>query len=247
MDGISAAASIIGIASGGVQISVKLATLSFQVKTAPERITSISNDVSIASSVLQQLGDLISENSSKDGASIFSTYGITTTLTSAQACERIFQQIDGEAKKASQQLSQLASRSLDKIRLSKSERMKWPFLQPRLDALRDDLKEAKGSLMLMLQISSLALSKKVLDSFASPHQYLRSFPLLTECDRSNSVSTRSVEQADMTRTILALHDMHLQKPLIDNHEHITKDNVASQNPHQESHCGDPAPSKIPNT
>lgn len=45
--------------------------------------------------------------------------------------------------------------------------MKWPFLQPSIDVLRADLEKAKGTLMLTLQLSSLAFNEKVAKLYAS--------------------------------------------------------------------------------
>jgi len=68
MDGINAAASILGIATAGVQVSIKLATLSSQISTAPDRLSAIGNDVSLTSAVLQQLTDLMKSESESESA-----------------------------------------------------------------------------------------------------------------------------------------------------------------------------------
>ena len=46
MDGVSVAASIVGIAATGFQVSIELVKLTTQISTASERVTSIRNDVS---------------------------------------------------------------------------------------------------------------------------------------------------------------------------------------------------------
>ena len=61
MDGISVAASVLAIATAGVQVSIKLVSLSNQVATARNRITSIGNDVSLTASILQQLAELMTK------------------------------------------------------------------------------------------------------------------------------------------------------------------------------------------
>ncbi|KAK3167417.1 hypothetical protein OEA41_010544 [Lepraria neglecta] len=72
MDGVSIAASIVGIASAGVQIAIKLVTLATQISTASERVSSIGNDMSLTSGVLHQLGELMTQKTTDDGISIFS-------------------------------------------------------------------------------------------------------------------------------------------------------------------------------
>lgn len=165
MDGVSVAASIVGIATAGVQISIKLVTLATQISTASDRVSSIGNDISLTSGVLHQLGELMSQRTTDDGISIFSHGGLEGTRTSAAMCERIFHEVEREAKKASEQLRDCKQGRLTggKIKLSRAEKAKWPFLQPGIDTLRADLRDAKGTLMLMLQVTSLALSKRMAD------------------------------------------------------------------------------------
>ena len=165
MDGVSVAASLVGIGAVGCQVAIKLYTLATQISTASERISSISNDVSLTSSVLQQLGELMKQKeAADDGTSIFSQSGLETTKTSATMCENIFRAIEEAARDASQQIRERErGRVVGKIKLSKSEKARWPFLQPSIEALRNDLREAKGTLMLMLQVTTLALSKRMAD------------------------------------------------------------------------------------
>ena len=160
MDGVSVAASLVGIGAAGSQIAIKLYTLATQISTASERITSISNDVSLTSGVLQELGEFMTRETANNDTSIFNQSGLETTKQSAAMCENIFKQIEQAARDASQQL-RTKNKFVGKIKLSRSEKVKWPFLQPNIESLRVDLREAKGTLMLMLQIMNLALSRKM--------------------------------------------------------------------------------------
>ncbi|KAL8879958.1 MAG: hypothetical protein Q9198_002532 [Flavoplaca austrocitrina] len=160
MEGVGIAASIIGISAAGSQIAIKLYTLATQISTASERVSSISNDVSLTSAVLQQLGELMTTTFTQDRTSVFSEGGLDTTKKSAATCEIIFQDVERAANEASKQLRGKGSFTGAKVRLSRSEKLKWPFLQPSMDTLRKDLQEAKGTLMLMLQVTQLAFSRK---------------------------------------------------------------------------------------
>ena len=189
MDGVSAAASIIGIASVGVQISIKLITFSNQVGTAPSRIRLIGNDVSLTSGVLQQLGDLMHQQNGKqdDTITIFSKGGLLTTQASATTCKGIFEQLEDALKKASRQIRESgAGLGTRKVVLSKTERLRFPFLQPSLDNLRGELRDARGTLLLILQVTTLAYSKK-----------------LAELNRPTILSRE--EQVELMRSILAMH------------------------------------------
>ncbi len=160
MDGVSVAASLVGIGAAGSQIAIKLYTLATQISTASERISSISNDVSLTSGVLQELGEFMTRETTNNDTSIFNRSGLETTKQSAAMCEDIFMQIEQAARDASQQL-RTKNKFVGKIKLSRSEKVKWPFLQPNIESLRTDLREAKGTLMLMLQVMNLALSRKM--------------------------------------------------------------------------------------
>lgn len=176
MDGLSVAASIVGIATAGVQISIKLVTLATQISTASDSVSSIGNEISLTSGVLQQLGQLITQKTTDDGISILNQDGLETTRRSAAACERIFIEIEKEVQKASGQLRRYrpgqGGMSGNKIKLSRTERAKWPFLQPNIKSLRADLRDAKSTLMLMLQVASLALSKRMADASLSTREHL---------------------------------------------------------------------------
>ena len=164
MDGVSIAASLVGLGTAGCQIAIKLYTLASQISTASQRITAVSNDISLTSGVLKELGEFIAKDTGHEGTAIFSQNGLETTKSSAAVCENIFNEIEGAAKEASEQLrtrEKTRDRFVGKIRLSKSEKIKWPFLQPSIESLRIDLREAKGTLILMLQVINLAVSQKM--------------------------------------------------------------------------------------
>lgn len=186
MDGVSIAANIVALATAGVAIAIKLITLATQISTASERVSSIGNDISLTAGVLHQLGELMTQKTIDDGISIFSQGGLETTRTSAAMCQKIFEEVERELKKATEQIRGCKRLSGGKVKLSKTEKAKWPFLQPSIDVLRADLREAKGTLMLMLQVTSLALSKRM-------------------ADLNHSATSDMIEQRDFMRAIVALH------------------------------------------
>ena len=162
MEGIGAAASILAIGAAGVQVSIKLAAFANQVGTAPNRIRSIASDVSLTASVLQQLSELLNKNDNDKAVNVFNEDGLATTQASADACKTVFQELDDVLKRASQQVRENRDKTSlgQKIVLSKPERMKWPFLQPKIDSLRTALRDARETLMLMLHVTTLGYMKK---------------------------------------------------------------------------------------
>ena len=162
MDGISVAASILAIAGAGIKISVELITFATRVDTASDRIAAIGNDVSVTAGVLQQLGELLREKPSRTEGTLFSEGGLRTTQTSADICGKVFKDLEEAVVAASWQLRSNVRRPFGIVKLSNLEKVKWPFLQAKIDDLRADLREAKGTLMLMLQVVTLATSRKLL-------------------------------------------------------------------------------------
>ena len=164
MDGVSIAASLICLGTAGCQLAIKLYTLASQISTASQRITSVSNDISLTAGVLKELGEFITRDTANGATTIFSQSGLETTKSSAAVCKTIFDEIEAAAKEASDQVrarEKTRDRIVGKIKLSRSEKVKWPFLQPSIESLRIDLREAKGTLILMLQLMSLAVSQKM--------------------------------------------------------------------------------------
>ena len=153
MDGVSVAASIVGIATAGIQVSVKVVTLADQISTAAECISSIGNDVSLTSAILHQLGDLMSQKKTSGGSlPVFSKDGLESIINSAEECQKIFVEIERQTAKASNMIRGRKRPIGEMVKLTRVEKEKWPFLQPSIEILRTDLIEAKGTLMLMLQV-----------------------------------------------------------------------------------------------
>ena len=161
MDGISAAASVLAIASAGIEVLIKLTSFSIRVGTAPDRIRSIGSDVALTSNVLQQLGELLEPKVDDDNAiDIFSPRARLNTQASADACRRIFRELECSLRKASKQIRSKTSEPGGIIVLLKLERLRWPFLQASFEDLRADLRDARETLMLILHVTTLGYHRK---------------------------------------------------------------------------------------
>ena len=143
MDGVSIAASVIGIAAAGAQLSIKLLNLTSQISTASDRMTSINSDIAFTSEVLRQLGELMPQKSAEDGTGIFSQIALQTVESAASTCRTAFEKLSEIIKAASRQLRRVERIGGEKIVLTRFEKMKWPFLQPNLEPLKTELGEAK--------------------------------------------------------------------------------------------------------
>ena len=161
MEALGAAASILAVASAGIQISLKLIAFADQVSTAPKRIQNIGTDVSVTAGTLQELGELMEKLPKKKSAEMFNLDQVRNIEASSARCQAIFDELKDILGKASRQLRdvyQPTSKSHDtspKIKLSRLERTKWPFLQPSMEPLLSALRDAKGTLTLILQVVHL--------------------------------------------------------------------------------------------
>lgn len=161
MEAIGAAASILAIAGAGIQISLKLIAFADQVGTAPKRIQDVGTDVSVTAGTLQELGELMNKIPTRKSAAMFNPDQVRNILASSIKCREIFDELKDILGKASQQLRDVyksSTKSHDlspKIKLSKLERMKWPFLRPSMEPLRSALRDAKSTLSLILQVVHL--------------------------------------------------------------------------------------------
>lgn len=106
------------------------------------------------------------KSASKDRApGLFSAEGLKTTESLAARCNKIFNSLEELLRKSSKQFK-LGS-SADGMKLSRSEMLKWPFVKPELDGMRDELRHVKDSLMLMLQVALLAYSRSTANRYVA--------------------------------------------------------------------------------
>jgi hypothetical protein len=160
-DPLSIAGSVVGITAAGVQASVKLYALAEKVATASQRVTSIADDVSSTCAILNQVRELIIPQPDAQGTlkSVFNSTALHDISHGLQRCRSAFTEIEALLRRAFEQVGKRpALRS--KIELSRFEKAKWPFLQPQFDELRNDLRDAKGNLILMIAVASLALAQR---------------------------------------------------------------------------------------
>lgn len=147
---IGIAGSIVGIVAAGVKLTSSLYTFYGTVSEADETIRSIAADVSITTSVLQEL----SRNLEQDAQGrISSANAVLTAKRAIEECDHVFKRIHHILQKA---LNSTApnDRSVprEEIVVHVKARLKWAFLQPTMNMLRGNLDRLKASLTLMLQV-----------------------------------------------------------------------------------------------
>ena len=145
-------ASVLQIADMGLRLSIKLYTFGEVVASTDKSVISISKDVSLTSSVLKELGAILH----KDGDSTFlTTTAIKTTDDVVKECLEVFQEMENIIVK---KLPNLRAPGLEKA--SKAtillERLRWPYLQPKLQFLQSNLDKLKSTVLLMLNVITYA-------------------------------------------------------------------------------------------
>lgn len=162
MEAAEAAASILAIAGAGIHISLKLIAFADQVDTSPKRIQDVGTDVSVTAGTLYELGELMNNKiSTRNAVEMFHPHQIQNIVAFSNRCKEIFEELREILSKANQQLREIhksntkSQNASPKIELSRMQRMRWPFLQPSMEPLQIALRDAKGTLTLILQVVHL--------------------------------------------------------------------------------------------
>ncbi|KAF2640620.1 hypothetical protein P280DRAFT_469358 [Massarina eburnea CBS 473.64] len=158
-DPLSVSASVVGIAVAGVKVSISLFALAETVNTGSETVIALANDISSTCGILNQLRDLITPQPGTD-TSIFNSTALRDIVVGALNCRIIFDQLNTYLKRATNQIKDLEPQPNDKVKLSRSERAKWPFLDPHVNELHSNLRDAKSNLLLMVAVANLAVAQK---------------------------------------------------------------------------------------
>ncbi|GAB1192507.1 hypothetical protein APSETT444_001699 [Aspergillus pseudonomiae] len=188
MEAVGAASAIRGIATTGIQCSIKLITVAGLVKSAQDEITDIAKDVLLNASILQQLDQLAknripheqtplcpndndeklripdsvtrgdAQRSTETQHGVFNAAGLAVVLKLATECNDIFSRLN----EALQETSKALSANTDgqtRIKATQAGMVHWPLTKPQIDGMQARLRDAKGTLMLMLQVAMLRYSE----------------------------------------------------------------------------------------
>ena len=140
-------ASVLQVADIGARLSVKIYTFRHAAVNADESITFISKDISHTSAILRELGRCLEKDHK---AQLCSENAFRTTSAIVDECRIVFEEIDQAL------MDKMTRMGLDgKPGQSKPaifERSTWPFLQPRIKLLWNNLDKLKSTLHLMLNV-----------------------------------------------------------------------------------------------
>ena len=141
--GIGEAAAILAIAQLGLTLASTLSSFTGDYKEAGNRMNHLSDEIQVASSSLQQIGDLAKQNRLYGDRSVLQAANLT------ERCRIVIFEIRTILKKGDKTLNPTA---IDKseIDLSCYKRLKWAmYLKSRLEIPRLELARLKSDLMLV--------------------------------------------------------------------------------------------------
>ena len=145
---IALIASIVQIADTGYRLSLNLYTFGEAVSSADRAIITISKDISVVSTVLKELGQILGrdeDNKERICSDIF----VLTAGNTVKECLEVFEELDKMILKNMPNLSQGNKATRATMAL---EKLKWPFIQPRIQLLRGNLDMLRANISLMLNV-----------------------------------------------------------------------------------------------
>ncbi|KAF6241463.1 hypothetical protein HO173_000173 [Letharia columbiana] len=157
MAGLGIIASVVQIADVGLRLSIKLYTFGEIVASADRSVISISKDVSLTSGVLKELGHILDKDKE---TGTFSENAVQTADGVVKECLEVFQEMENILVKKLPSLERGRREGKGGERAKRAtimlERLKWGYLQPKLQLLRSNLDRLKSTLLLMLNVITYA-------------------------------------------------------------------------------------------
>ena len=143
-------ASIVSVAGAGISLSTTLYSFAETVSTADKRIKDFATEISLTSCVLEEL----SRNLRNDKQlRVCSQKAIQTTDDIVRECSGVFEEINQAFEKTLRHTKKASAPAKgQKIAVSYIDRLKWPFLQPKMQLLRSNLERLKSTVLLMLNV-----------------------------------------------------------------------------------------------
>lgn len=139
---IGLAASVLQIAEIGGKLSVKLFTFTRKVKNANKSIDALSQDIAATGAVLKELGQALNNDAQ---LRVCSQSAIDTAKSLVDDTRRVFsgleKLIDGDSK---------SSKSFGGISLK--QRIKFPFVESKIEEVQANLERLKSSLLVILNV-----------------------------------------------------------------------------------------------
>lgn len=140
------AASVIQIAELGGKLSVRIFTFTRKVKNANKTIDALSQEIAVTGAVLQQLGEILSQDES---VKVCSQEAIDTAKKLVSDTEKVFHGLEN--------LLDVENKPNSRIRKAVSFKgLKFPFLESEIEQVQANLERLKSSLLVILSVLGFA-------------------------------------------------------------------------------------------
>jgi hypothetical protein len=144
---VGVVASIVQLADFGARVAVKLHSFYHKIKKADISIQRLSTDVSLTSSVLKQLGDVLRDAEQQQ---LCSSDATSMAKQIVKECEQVFQQIESTIDKG----LNLKEGKIMKVGLS--QKLNFAFSESDVSVMQSQLDRLKATMLLLLHVMSYA-------------------------------------------------------------------------------------------
>lgn len=148
-DPFSIATGALQVASVGAKLTTTLYTFAETAWSADRRIAAIAKDISITSSVLQQLANLLRQ---AEANKLCTPEYLYTARMALEGCDDAFKLVARTFGRSSD------SGNYPQRKLSLGDRLRWPLKQTKVSILQSNLDRLKTNLSLMVSVLTYAKS-----------------------------------------------------------------------------------------
>ena len=140
---VGLAASVLQMADLGWRVSYKLYAFSKKVHEAGKSIELISQDISATGAVLKQLGSEVEKDERAEAKSRLCSQGLIDAASKlVEECRSLFKDLEYS----------IDGKESNKVILGFRHKLKWSYLEPRVELMRTNLERLKSSLAIMLNV-----------------------------------------------------------------------------------------------
>lgn len=167
MELAAAIGAFTSLAVNAAQIYSKLSTLAYQFPSASFQILRVAQDVSGVEAALCHLSELLKDEDlprhvDPDNKSQYLIQNLTST------CRSLFDSIEKSLRDASKQIKAKGLSPGVEITLTHGEQALWLFRHNKVESLMKELNAVKTTLMLVSQMTTLSLVKRLATGFVRP-------------------------------------------------------------------------------
>lgn len=160
MEVVGAIGTFAGLAMTAGHLYGKLSTLAYQIQYARDQILRLGQDVSGIEAAINQLLEVLKDPEFTKVAGP-ENKSLRLIQNLQISCQSLFDKIEDSLKKANKQIRAKGISLGVQITLTRSEQALWPFRYDQAGPISRDLDGVKSTLILVAQMTTLSLVKKM--------------------------------------------------------------------------------------